>query len=415
MNKNKKSVLVIGFNTRPLAYSLSIAGYEVYVVDFFGDLDLYPYVNDCIIITEMLGASYHTIKDSYSKFLTKFTLKILNKYPKIDFLIIGSGLDDAFQERETILKEIENRKLGIISLNNEIKVIKKARDIEDLYKILIKEKYKVPFTISLETCKNNYNNLQFPFILKKKRSSGGINVHKVDNKENFSFLLNRLENIDFTPSDWLIQEYIEGLPISCTIISNGEDPQILSINRQIIGEKYLNAPSEFMYCGNIVPANLLKSDDDLITSISLQLAKSLNLKGINGFDFVLKDHFPYLMEINPRIPGSIRASESALNLNLLDLHIRSFDRNQWESIREEILKRKITNFTTKLILYSPKNLNSIDLKKINELEYVHDKTDPNKGASKGEPVCTILYKDKTFSDSYFGALKVVDKIYKIIQ
>ncbi|MFX1590743.1 MAG: ATP-grasp domain-containing protein, partial [Promethearchaeota archaeon] len=370
---------------------------------------------DCIIITEMLGVSYHTIKDSYSNFLVNFTLKILNKYPKIDILIIGSGLDDAFNERETILKEIENRKFRIISLNNEILVIKKARDIEDVYKILIKENYKVPFTISLESCKNKYNNLQFPFILKKKRSSGGINVYKVDNKEDLSFLLNRLENIEFTPSDWLIQEYIEGLPISCTIISNGVDPQILSINRQIIGERYLNAPSEFMYCGNIVPANLLKSDNDLISLISLQLAKLLKLKGINGFDFVLKDHYPYLMEINPRIPGSIRASESALNLNLLDLHIRSFDENQWKSIREEILKRKITNFTTKLILYSRKNLNSIDLKKINELEYVHDKTDPNKGASRGDPVCTILYKDKTFSDSYFGALKVVDKIYKIIQ
>ena len=45
-----KTVLIVGFNTRPLAYSLKNSGYEVYAVDFFGDLDLYPNVKDCIIL-----------------------------------------------------------------------------------------------------------------------------------------------------------------------------------------------------------------------------------------------------------------------------------------------------------------------------------------------------------------------------
>ena len=76
----------------------------------------------------------------------------------------------------------------------------------------------------------------------------------------------------------------------------------------------MNPPKEFMYCGNVVPSNLMKNDERLVTEISLKLSKQLGLKGINGFDFVLKNHYPYLMEINPRIPGSIRASESVLNL-----------------------------------------------------------------------------------------------------
>ncbi len=51
MVKKASSILVIGFNTRPLAYSLKRAGYRVYAVDFFGDEDLYPNVDDCIIVT----------------------------------------------------------------------------------------------------------------------------------------------------------------------------------------------------------------------------------------------------------------------------------------------------------------------------------------------------------------------------
>ena len=46
MKDRTKSVLVVGFNTRPLAYSLKIANYDVYAVDFFGDADLYPNVKD---------------------------------------------------------------------------------------------------------------------------------------------------------------------------------------------------------------------------------------------------------------------------------------------------------------------------------------------------------------------------------
>ena len=41
MSNKSNSVLDVGFNTRPLAYSLNKAGYNVYTVDFFGDLDLY--------------------------------------------------------------------------------------------------------------------------------------------------------------------------------------------------------------------------------------------------------------------------------------------------------------------------------------------------------------------------------------
>ena len=59
----QKSVLLVGFNTRPLAYSLNKAGYEVYAVDFFGDLDLYPHVKDCLIVSKRLHTSYALLKE----------------------------------------------------------------------------------------------------------------------------------------------------------------------------------------------------------------------------------------------------------------------------------------------------------------------------------------------------------------
>ena len=43
-----------------------------------------------------------------------------------------------------------------------------------------------------------------------------------------------------------------------------------------------------MYCGNVVPANIFAEERKLIVDISLKLSAGLGLKGINGFDFVLR-------------------------------------------------------------------------------------------------------------------------------
>ncbi|KKK86949.1 hypothetical protein LCGC14_2758150, partial [marine sediment metagenome] len=174
-------------------------------------------------------------------------------------------------------------------------------------------------------------------------------------------------------------------------------------------------PKEFMYCGNIVPAGLLQRDEKLIIKITKTLTLKLGLKGINGFDYVLKDHYPYLMEVNPRIPGSIRASEVSLNTNLLDLHIKSFNLDMWDQVRISTKSNKPIFYTTKLIFFAPKEIDKNLLTSINSLDYVHDKSIPTKNILKGEPLCTILYKDKTLLESYNGAKTIVTEIKNIIK
>jgi len=415
MSNKKKSVLVAGFNTRPLIYSLHRVGYDVYAVDFFGDSDFYPYVKDCIILTKRLNTNYDLVKNNYNEYFPLLILELLNKYPDIDYLIIGSGLDDGIDERTLILKEINQRNYKILNLNNELAAIKKSRDTKFIFNYLKKLGYNIPRTVSFEEIEYKIEKLEYPFILKKKSGSGGTNVYKIQNKSDLDIIIRLINRESFDPKDWLIQEYIAGNPVSCTTISNGVESEVISVNHQIIGDKYLNAPKEFMYCGNVVPANVFQEEKNLIGDISMKLSAELGLKGINGFDFVLKNHYPYLMEINPRIPGSIRASEEAMNLNLLELHIKSFTDKGWEFVKKTLKDAKIENFTTKMIFFAPKEIDKNQLNKINELKYVHDKSEPVKNIYKTEPVCTILFTAHSFSDSYLGSLKVVDKIKKIIR
>ena len=415
MSIEQESVLVAGFNTRPLVYSLNRAGYDVYAVDFFGDLDFYPYIKDCVILSKKLSVNYDLIKNNYSEYLPILILELLDKYPEIKYLIIGSGLDDAIAERALVLEEVNRKKYKILNLNNELESIKKSRDIKFIFNFLKKGGFDIPRTVLFNKVNAQANELKFPFILKKRRGSGGTNIYKIQNESDLTFTINLINNEGFDPKEWQMQEYIEGNPVSCTIISNGKESELISVNRQIIGDKYLNAPKEFMYCGNVVPAKVFEEEKKLIVDISLKLSKELGLKGINGFDFVLRNHYPYLMEINPRIPGSIRASEETMNINLLDLHIKSFTDEGWEFVKKTLRGARIEFFTTKMIFFAPKEIDKNLINSINDLEYVHDKSEPVSNISKGEPVCTILFSAKSFSDSYLGALKVVDEINRILR
>ena len=415
MSIEQESVLVAGFNTRPLVYSLNRAGYDVYAVDFFGDLDFYPYIKDCVILSKKLSVNYDLIKNNYSEYLPILILELLDKYPEIKYLIIGSGLDDAIAERALVLEEVNRKKYKILNLNNELESIKKSRDIKFIFNFLKKGGFDIPRTVIFNNVNAQGNELKFPFILKKRRGSGGTNIYKIQNESDLTFTINLINNEGFDPKEWQMQEYIEGNPVSCTIISNGKESELISVNRQIIGDKYLNAPKEFMYCGNVVPAKVFEEEKKLIVDISLKLSKELGLKGINGFDFVLRNHYPYLMEINPRIPGSIRASEETMNINLLDLHIKSFTDEGWEFVKKTLRGARIEFFTTKMIFFAPKEIDKNLINSINDLEYVHDKSEPVSNISKGEPVCTILFSAKSFSDSYLGALKVVDEINRILR
>ena len=143
MSIKQESVLVAGFNTRPLVYSLHRAGYDVYAVDFFGDSDLYPYVKDSLILTKKLNTNYDLVKNNYNEYLPLLILELLDKYPDIKYLIIGSGLDDGIEERALILKNITRKKYKILNLNNEIEAIKKSRNTEFIYTILKKLGYDV--------------------------------------------------------------------------------------------------------------------------------------------------------------------------------------------------------------------------------------------------------------------------------
>jgi len=122
MDGKKKSVLVVGFNTRPLAYSLNKAGYDVYVVDFFGDLDLYPYVHEIRpgnmiffdLQQEILGSCHE------SDIAICVACPIIAKYPaRKEIVIYGGAIHLSKDYLETIIQGDIQKIYGKIVLPTE--------------------------------------------------------------------------------------------------------------------------------------------------------------------------------------------------------------------------------------------------------------------------------------------------------
>ena len=87
---------------------------------------------------------------------------------------------------------------------------------------------------------------------------------------------------------------------------------------------------------------------------------------------------------------------------------------EWENIKRTVSSAKSNGFTTKLIMFAPKEVTTSQIDKINKLKHIHDKSKPIKLILKGEPLCTVLFKNKDFAKSYAGAKKVINKITSII-
>lgn len=413
MVKKKKKVLISGFNARPLSKSLYNANYEVYAVDFFGDSDLFPYIKDALIITKELKNNFQKLKLIYSDVLTDLTLQMIEKHPHLDYLIIASGLDDNIIGREKIFNKIKKLNRPIRYLGNNNAQIIKSRDILSINSLLDNMGYKVPKTLAFNYDLIDNNLINYPIILKKKQSSGGLNIFKINSKTQLLNIIKENEEFEKESGNWLLQEYIDGIDVSCTTISNNVDIKIVSINEQLIGKEFLNAPSKFIYCGNIVPADLNYSLQYKIQEICLKLVRHLKLIGINGFDFVLKEGCTYLMEINPRIPGSINAAEFALNRNLLDEHINCC-LNPDKPIKISNLEIS-ANFVSKFIYFAPKLISHQKIEKLKRIKNVEDVPAPGKDIQPYEPLCSILYKAENYSKAYKGALSIVESIELLIK
>ena len=103
------------------------------------------------------------------------------------------------------------------------------------------------------------------------------------------------------------------------------DVRFVGLTRQLVGCPELHA-GPFAWCGNIGPVFLPVEAEFLVRRWGNILKWKFGLTGLYGLDFIVDEAGqPWLLEVNPRLTGSVEVLELACGLSLLADHIACYD------------------------------------------------------------------------------------------
>lgn len=395
-----QNLLVVGIDTVSIANSAKKACYKIYAADYFGDMDL-----RCVcsgfkaIIKQKRGTSCGRME---SKFKPEAFLKIANsiseKY-KIDAILLSSGLDDDFN----ILYELND--LAPI-LGNSPRVIERVRKKPRFFKELKRLGIAHPETAivkDIDEAKSSAARIGYPVVVKPVRGFGGDSIRTARNFKE----LERAFKISFVSEEILVQKFINGLHASISLLATTKDVKTLTINEQLLGLHFLFQQEPFGYCGNIVPLYVADSIFKRCKHITEKIASHFGLQGSNGIDLVIsKEGTPYVVEVNPRLQGTLECVERVIGINLVKSHVNACLHGSLPTIKE-----RTSTFCTRLILYSPKRIIAPDLVAFRE---VRDVPLPECIIEKGEPICSIITEGKNRNFSFQKARKLAKSIYNMV-
>jgi len=281
--KNIKKVLVIGNDVRNIVCSARKAGYIVHAIDRFGDIDM-----------QKCASKVHILEDIPENELEQ----LAGSFGDLDAVILGPGF-----EHLKINNALNNSKETMEAAGNKSKLPKKLHSLGIPH----------PETVSIDKA----DGLGFPLMIKPKSGSGGMRNIIVRNEAELNIFKKQKD-----PTDFIAQEFIEGIPCSASVISTGDEAVVVALNEQLIGIPWLTR-LPFAYCGNITPFHTKFSEE--MVQYAKQIALEFKLQGSNGVDFMLTDKGVQVIEVNPRFQGSIDTIELSTRLSIFDAHIKSFD------------------------------------------------------------------------------------------
>lgn len=141
-----------------------------------------------------------------------------------------------------------------------------------------------------------------PYFVKPVKGGSSVGASIANNIKQLDESINNAFRYD---DRILVDEYIEGLEVTCGIIGNDSPIALPVIEIYPLKGKFFDYESKYTESGSeeIVPARISKSLTKKIQDLSIQVYRAVGCKGFGRVDLILKDNKdPIILEINT-IPG----------------------------------------------------------------------------------------------------------------
>ncbi|UCD72739.1 MAG: ATP-grasp domain-containing protein [Candidatus Bathyarchaeota archaeon] len=394
-------LLVVGIDATSVSLSASKAGFEVFGVDYFGDIDL---KRNCKVSSSLreqgilFDSRDFSSKDNMQG-LARIAGKIVSEH-EVDGILLASGLEDY----PGIVGELQDFS-DIIG--NPPEAMRRARDWESLFRQMRRRGVSCPeteITKTLDEAKRAARDIGYPIVLKPSKGSGGIGISLVRTVEE---LEKKYPSNILGDKEMLIQEYIHGIHASASIISTDAEARVSCLTEQLIGDQKLGQREPFGWCGNIVPLDApVEIVKESIESVK-RIIEGLGVVGSNGVDFVISNSgVPYLIEVNPRFQETIECVENYLDTNIVLDHINACLRNR---LPQELSGRKES--WARFVLFA---IRRSYVERTFADETIRNIPPPASIIDMGNPVCSIILSGKDRSSILREGYTKIEDLRKLL-
>ena len=337
-------ILIAGLTTRALAESAVRAGAEIVTVDYFGDLD-----------QERLCET-HPLRARGRGYSAGEILEVARGL-SYDAVVYCGGLEN----HPDVVAELARDR---VLLGNAPDALRRVRDPRALFRYLAGSGFTVPDTrVATDPLPAAGR-----WLLKPARGGGGQGIRAWAGQQP-------------APTQ-ILQELVEGVSASASFAADGRRSVVLGWTEQ------LHAPRSYRYAGNIMPLEAVAAARKEVAAIADALAREYGLRGLNGFDFVLRGDRPVVLEVNPRYCASMELVERAGGRSVFGLHLAA--------CRGELPDRadEIADVWGKAIVYATRTVAAPDTTEW--LTWgVRDVPHPGEVIRAGHPICTVIASGST--------------------
>lgn len=272
-----QNLLIVGFSTRHVASSAARAGYTVYALDHFCDLDLMGCTVACRRFEE-LAEIPHMVRELCATY-------------RIDAIIATSGAEDLHDPPAPLL--------GTPRCNTE-RFLNKAL----MQEFFLEHGFPVPPLV---------NPGEFPAMLKPCTGSGGWRNELVTDEDDIGAWRFR-----FPDESYLLQKFTPGIPASVCCVTDGKRARALAVNLQIMRG---TEEARYGFSGSQTPFTHPMSPR--MRDMAEEISAATGCRGIIGIDFIISEEGIFPIEINPRFVATLDTIEQSTGMNLVSVHINA--------------------------------------------------------------------------------------------
>ena len=144
------------------------------------------------------------------------------------------------------------------------------------------------------------NRVKLPCFVKPNGAGSSFGISKVKKKEDLTKAINSALQHD---NKVLIEQFIDGIEISCGVYTNKNNTQALPINEIVTENEFFDYQAKYEgKSQEITPARISKKLTIEVQKLTTDIYKAMELSGICRIDYIIMNEKPYIIEINT-IPG----------------------------------------------------------------------------------------------------------------